>query len=219
MSMATWPTTSRTWVSSTPAPASGCGPSWPPRSCSSAACSPGSSSTGSPTRRRSRAACRHLSITLGTINTFVLLTSSLTMALAVRAGQPGKAQQSDPVPAATILLATMFLGIKAFEYYLEYEEHLVPRAELQLPRSTSRSRGGHAALVIKQTRALLRLLLLHDRAARDPHGHRHRRDDLDDRPGPPRAGSPPRTTLRWSVPGSTGTSSTWSGSSSSHSST
>ena len=50
---ARWRTTSRTWTSSTPAQRWGCGPSWPPRSCSSAACSRASPSTGSPTRRRS----------------------------------------------------------------------------------------------------------------------------------------------------------------------
>jgi cytochrome c oxidase subunit 3 len=71
-------------------------------------------------------ACRELLIWAGTINTFVLLTSSLTMALAVRAGQQGNASHQVRYLIATMLLATIFLGIKGFEYYKEYEHHLVP---------------------------------------------------------------------------------------------
>src|SRR3954453_12257429 len=71
-------------------------------------------------------ACRGLDIWLGTINTFVLLTSSLTMALAVHAGQEGKAKGQVRYLLATMLLATAFLGIKSYEYYEEYHKHLVP---------------------------------------------------------------------------------------------
>jgi cytochrome c oxidase subunit III len=94
-------------------------------------------------------ACRQLDIVRGTINTAVLLTSSLTMALAVRAGQEGHAKHQVRYLLLTMLLATTFLGIKATEYYSEYKEHLVPGPSfsteaLQIP-------AGSTPLVIKQT--------------------------------------------------------------------
>ena len=63
---------------------------------------------------------------LGTINTFVLLTSSLTMALAVHAGQTGDRKGQVRYLLLTMLLGTTFLGIKAYEYYEEYEKRLIP---------------------------------------------------------------------------------------------
>jgi cytochrome c oxidase subunit 3 len=71
-------------------------------------------------------ASRQLDILMGTINTFVLLTSSLTMALAVRAGQEGDRRGQIRYLLLTMLFATIFLGIKASEYYEEYEKHLIP---------------------------------------------------------------------------------------------
>jgi cytochrome c oxidase subunit 3 len=67
-----------------------------------------------------------LDIWLGTINTAVLLTSSLTMALAVHAAQTNDRRSLVRFLIATILLGSIFLGIKAFEYYHKFEEHLVP---------------------------------------------------------------------------------------------
>jgi cytochrome c oxidase subunit 3 len=83
-------------------------------------------------------ASRHLNITLGSINTFVLLTSSLTMALAVRAGQLGDRKGQVRYLLLTMALATAFLGIKGREYYEEFENHLAPglhysAAALHLP--------------------------------------------------------------------------------------
>jgi cytochrome c oxidase subunit 3 len=63
---------------------------------------------------------------LGTVNTAVLLTSSLTMALAVDAAHRGRRQALLGLLAATLVLGTVFLGIKAYEYYHKYEEHLIP---------------------------------------------------------------------------------------------
>ena len=62
----------------------------------------------------------------GTLNTVVLITSSLTMALAVRAAQVGERRVVMWFLAATMLLGLAFLGIKAFEYYTEFAEHHVP---------------------------------------------------------------------------------------------
>ncbi|MBD3274384.1 MAG: cytochrome c oxidase subunit 3 family protein [Candidatus Marinimicrobia bacterium] len=58
----------------------------------------------------------HLDLTLGTINTFVLITSSLTIALAIRSMQLGERTKTIRFLAATLFLAGVFLVIKYFEY-------------------------------------------------------------------------------------------------------
>jgi cytochrome c oxidase subunit III len=68
----------------------------------------------------------HLDMVLGAINTAVLLTSSLTMALAVHAAQTNDRRGTVRFLALTIVLGSAFLGIKAYEYYHKYEEHLIP---------------------------------------------------------------------------------------------
>ena len=72
------------------------------------------------------AASNHLDIWLGTINTAVLICSSFTMALAVRAGQIGQNRLVKIFLCLTIVLGIVFLGIKFTEYYQKFEEHLVP---------------------------------------------------------------------------------------------
>lgn len=71
-------------------------------------------------------ASRLTNITLGSINTGVLLTSSLTMALAVRATKLGLQRASVGLLCTTALLGVAFLGIKFTEYALDWHEHLVP---------------------------------------------------------------------------------------------
>jgi cytochrome c oxidase subunit III len=72
------------------------------------------------------AASRHLDVTLGTVNTLVLLGSSLTMALAVRGAQHGNRRDQVLFLILTIALGLFFLGIKGFEYVHKFEQHLVP---------------------------------------------------------------------------------------------
>jgi len=74
------------------------------------------------------AASRELDILLGGINTAVLITSSLTMALGVRAAQLGQRRAIMTCLVLTMILGTMFLGIKGFEYYHKFAEHHVPGA-------------------------------------------------------------------------------------------
>jgi len=62
----------------------------------------------------------------GAINTAVLISSSLTMALAVRAAQVGRRRTVVVLLFATMLLGTAFLGIKFVEYGHKYAEHLIP---------------------------------------------------------------------------------------------
>ena len=68
----------------------------------------------------------HLNITLGTINTFVLLFSSLTMAMAVHSAQERKRKPLVMWLVATMILGAAFLGVKAVEWTADYHEGLIP---------------------------------------------------------------------------------------------
>ena len=71
-------------------------------------------------------ASHELDVTLGTINTAVLIGSSLTMALAVHAAQTGSKRLIQIFLILTILLGCVFLGIKSVEYAHKFHEHHVP---------------------------------------------------------------------------------------------
>jgi cytochrome c oxidase subunit III len=68
----------------------------------------------------------HLNITLGTANTFVLLFSSLTMALAVHSAAESNKKWLVTWLAITWVLGASFLVIKGFEWTADYEEGIVP---------------------------------------------------------------------------------------------
>jgi cytochrome c oxidase subunit 3 len=80
------------------------------------------------------AASHELDVTLGTINTVVLITSSLTMALAVHAAQLGQRKLLMMFLVATMLLGAVFLGIKSVEYYHKFVEHHVPGPGFQFEK-------------------------------------------------------------------------------------
>lgn len=69
---------------------------------------------------------RALNITLGTTNTIVLITSSLTVALALWAVKVGKRNLAIGLLAFTILCAFGFLGIKYLEYAHKFEVGELP---------------------------------------------------------------------------------------------
>jgi cytochrome c oxidase subunit 3 len=71
-------------------------------------------------------ASNHLDITLGAVNTGVLILSSFTMALAVYGTQVGKRRLQLSCLALTIVLGLTFLGIKALEYKDKYVDNLIP---------------------------------------------------------------------------------------------
>lgn len=74
-----------------------------------------------------------LNTKLGAFNTGVLLTSSLTMALAVRAAMLGKRRALVTFLVLTMLLGLTFVGIKVFlEWHHDYELHLFPGAHFVL---------------------------------------------------------------------------------------
>ncbi len=83
-------------------------------------------------------ASEHLDLTLGAINTAVLIASSLTMALAVHASQLGKRAGLLTFLLLTMVLGSVFLGIKAVEYTDKFHHHLVPGAHFAFPGPDAR---------------------------------------------------------------------------------
>lgn len=67
-----------------------------------------------------------LNVGIASVNTFLLLASSLTITLAIRSAfvQDRRGLMRNLV--LTTVLGTAFLGLKAREYYLDYEEGLIP---------------------------------------------------------------------------------------------
>jgi cytochrome c oxidase subunit 3 len=71
---------------------------------------------------------RELDILLGGINTVVLIGSSLTMALAVFSAQTGRRKALILFLILTMVLGSVFLGIKYMEYHHKWEENHIPGA-------------------------------------------------------------------------------------------
>lgn len=74
-----------------------------------------------------------LDIGLGTLNTFVLLTSSLTMALAVHWAQVRNRRAQIASLLATLALAGVFVVVKAVEYSHKFAHHLFPGGNFVYP--------------------------------------------------------------------------------------
>lgn len=72
------------------------------------------------------AASRHLDLNMGTINTLVLITSSLTAALAVHYAKEGKNNMVALMFVLTLAMAGAFLVIKGFEYSHKFAEGALP---------------------------------------------------------------------------------------------
>src|SRR6185369_1067595 len=71
-------------------------------------------------------ASNHLDITLGALNTGVLIFSSFTMAMAVYFTQVGKQRPQVICLILTLLLGLTFLGVKGVEYHDKYNDALIP---------------------------------------------------------------------------------------------
>jgi cytochrome c oxidase subunit 3 len=79
------------------------------------------------------AAGRETNIWFGTINTAILLTSSLTMAVASQAAaENGRARLILVCLGATAALGLAFMVVKGFEYKEDIEKHLLPGAGFAL---------------------------------------------------------------------------------------
>jgi cytochrome c oxidase subunit 3 len=69
---------------------------------------------------------RKMHLWIGALNTLVLLTSSLCVALAVAAGRAGRARGAAGLLSGAAGLGLVFLGFKGLEYWLEYRDGLLP---------------------------------------------------------------------------------------------
>ncbi len=67
-----------------------------------------------------------VNIGMGTTNTIVLITSSVTMALAIRSMQLGKQSQTIWFLVSTLLLAGTFMVVKYFEYAHKFDLGQLP---------------------------------------------------------------------------------------------
>jgi heme/copper-type cytochrome/quinol oxidase subunit 3 len=73
-------------------------------------------------------AAAHLSVPLATLNTLLLLTSSLTMVLAFYAVDHGEEKRGGTWLAYTVVLGVVFVLVKALEWRLEIGAGRVPSA-------------------------------------------------------------------------------------------
>ena len=80
-------------------------------------------------------AAQHQNVIAGSINTLVLIMSSLMMVLAVRAAQLGQRKTFVFFMLATAALGMVFLGIKGFEYWQHWHEALAPGVNYDYARA------------------------------------------------------------------------------------
>ena len=70
----------------------------------------------------------HLSEPIGAFNTFVLICSSVTVVLALEAARANKTGLAKFWMLATLLLGSLFLGVKAYEYQAKFSHGIYPAA-------------------------------------------------------------------------------------------
>jgi cytochrome c oxidase subunit 3 len=80
-------------------------------------------------------AAMELDVSLGTMNTVILLTSSLTMAASIAAIRRGQKKLSVTLLVATIVFAIWFLVNKYFEWGVKIEHGLYPNSPVLLEHS------------------------------------------------------------------------------------
>ncbi len=73
----------------------------------------------------------HLSEPIGAFNTFVLICSSVSIVLALEAAKRNQAAVAKGWVLLTLVLGTVFLGVKGFEYQAKFSHGIYP----QKPRS------------------------------------------------------------------------------------
>jgi cytochrome c oxidase subunit 3 len=106
-------------------------------------------------------ASRSINLTLGAVNTVVLIGSSLTMAMGVWAAQVGKTRLVTFFLIATLILGTVFLGIKGVEYHEKFVEHHVPGLDFSFEPGASPATNAHAQLFFSLYFAMTGLHALH----------------------------------------------------------
>jgi cytochrome c oxidase subunit 3 len=111
------------------------------------------------------ASSRSLDLIVGTVNTAVLICSSLTVAMSVRAAQLGKRALQVKLLLATIFFGLVFLGVKGYEWRNKYVEHHIPTFDFS------------AKDLIKENRALFGL----DKLQNNPTELRAREGEIERR--------------------------------------
>jgi cytochrome c oxidase subunit 3 len=106
-------------------------------------------------------ASRSIDLTLGAINTVVLIGSSLTMAMSVWASQVGKKQLVTIFLISTLVLGSVFLGIKGVEYHQKFVEHHIPGLGFSFEPGASIATNAHAQLFFSLYFAMTGLHALH----------------------------------------------------------
>ena len=91
-------------------------------------------------------ASKSINLKWGAINTVVLIASSLTMAMAVWSSQVGKKKAITGFLIATLILGSVFLGIKGIEYHDKFVEHHVPGWNFSFEPGASVDVNAHAQL-------------------------------------------------------------------------
>ena len=84
-----------------------------------------------------RIASAHTEIVYGSINTAILLTSSLTMTIALRAATAQLRRTTLICLGATAALGVAFLITKGLEYHSDIDEHLIPGPDFPLKPSAT----------------------------------------------------------------------------------
>lgn len=100
----------------------------------------------------------HLSEPIGAFNTFVLIMSSVSIVLALEGAKLNKAGQAKLWVTVTLILGSIFLGVKAYEYQAKFAHGIYP----QSPRSLIYERAD------AEYRSALRLRLMKARAEVTP---------------------------------------------------
>ena len=106
-------------------------------------------------------ASRSINLTLGATNTVVLIGSSFTMAMAVWSSQVGKKKLLPIFLILTLLLGSVFLGIKAIEYHEKFVEHHVPGLSFSFEPGASVATNAHAQLFFSLYFAMTGLHAVH----------------------------------------------------------
>jgi cytochrome c oxidase subunit III len=99
-----------------------------------------------------------LNVYIGAANTVVLLCSSFTMVLAVRAAQLGQQKAIIIFLILTLILGGIFLGVKAYEWNEKFQEHHVPGPSFHFEGTNEQ---GHAQLFFSLYFAMTGLHALH----------------------------------------------------------
>jgi cytochrome c oxidase subunit 3 len=88
-----------------------------------------------------------LSLFRGTLNTVILITSSLTMGLAVHAARLRNQAALVRMLVITVILGVFFLGIKGSEWTSEWNDHHVPGLNFSIDEFVHPSAASHAQAI------------------------------------------------------------------------